>query len=98
MFDISIHASFYGQVISNFIKYNENGEIMGFLDGIIHVFNKNEYALTGTPYYDLVKYRDNVIVVGDSLGDAQMADGMEHCNAILKIGFLNECVRINFNF
>lgn len=54
--------------------------------------NKNEYALKGTEYYELVQDRENVILLGDSLGDAGMADGMPHCNSVLKIGFLYDHV------
>lgn len=81
------------KVISNFLKYDENGVIQGYLhDNLIHVFNKNEFALKNTKYYDLIRNRDNVILMGDSLGDAGMADGISHANAILKIGFLYEHV------
>lgn len=82
------------QVISNYIKYKEDGiTIDGFKDKIIHVLNKNELALKGTKYYDLVKDRENVILMGDSLGDAGMADGVPQVHAILKIGFLYDQVR-----
>lgn len=80
-------------MISNFLKYNDEGVIQGFQDAAIHVLNKNEFALKGTKYYDLVKDRDNVILMGDSLGDAGMADGIPHANAVLKIGFLYDHVR-----
>lgn len=59
---------------------------------MITIFNKNEYALRGSDYYDTIKDRDNIIVMGDSLGDAQMADGISHSNHVLKIGFLYEHV------
>lgn len=36
----------------------------------------------------------NVILLGDSLGDPAMADGMENINSIIKIGFLNHDVRL----
>jgi len=65
---------------------------LGFQDKIIHVFNKNEYALKNTDFYDVVADRDNAMVLGDSLGDADMAQGMEHCQNVLKIGFLYDHV------
>ncbi|RZC41721.1 7-methylguanosine phosphate-specific 5'-nucleotidase, partial [Asbolus verrucosus] len=70
------------KVISNFLKYDDNGAIAGFKGSVIHVLNKNEFAIKNTNYYDLVKNRPNVILLGDSLGDAKMADGMAHANQV----------------
>ncbi|KAB0798814.1 hypothetical protein PPYR_06694 [Photinus pyralis] len=83
------------KIISNFLKYNDRGVIQGFDGATIHVLNKNEYALQGTQYYDLVQNRSNVILMGDSLGDSGMADGVSHAHAILKIGFLYDHVKEN---
>lgn len=71
---------------------------MGFKDKIIHVFNKNEYALKNTDFFPTVANRVNAIVMGDSLGDANMIQGMEHCQNVLKIGFLYEHVRFFYLF
>lgn len=76
------------KVISNFLQYNPDGTLNGLQDKMIHTFNKNETALKGTEYYDLVHDRDHVIVMGDSLGDAGMADGIPSSSHVLKIGFL----------
>ncbi|XP_063923894.1 7-methylguanosine phosphate-specific 5'-nucleotidase [Zophobas morio] len=83
------------KVISNFLKYDDSGIITGFKGPLIHVLNKNEYAIKNSEYYDIVKNRNNVILLGDSLGDARMADGIEHANHILKIGFIFEKVEGN---
>ncbi|KAF5308276.1 hypothetical protein FQR65_LT06269 [Abscondita terminalis] len=83
------------KIISNFLKYNDEGVIEGFNGPTIHVLNKNEYALQGTQYYDLVQNRGNVILMGDSLGDAGMADGVPHAHSILKIGFLYDHIQDN---
>ncbi|XP_058838785.1 7-methylguanosine phosphate-specific 5'-nucleotidase [Topomyia yanbarensis] len=76
------------KVISNFLQYGADGKLNGLQDKMIHTFNKNETALKGTEYYDLVHDRDHVIVMGDSLGDAGMADGIPTSSHVLKIGFL----------
>jgi len=79
-------------VVSNFLRKDENGIIRGFKHNLINIYNKNEAAIKGTEYYDLVKDRPNVIVMGDSLGDAMMAEGLPNANAVLKIGFLYDHV------
>ncbi|XP_060530323.1 7-methylguanosine phosphate-specific 5'-nucleotidase [Cylas formicarius] len=76
------------KVVSNFLNYDSSGVIQGFKDKIIHVLNKNEYAIKNTEFYNLVQDRENVIVMGDSLGDAEMAKGMDNLKTVLKIGFL----------
>ncbi|KAJ6645769.1 7-methylguanosine phosphate-specific 5'-nucleotidase [Pseudolycoriella hygida] len=82
------------KLVSNFLKYKD-----GLLDGydthnMIHVFNKNESALKGSKEYDLLHDRNNIIVMGDSLGDSSMGNGCVSGSEahILKIGFLNEHV------
>lgn len=59
---------------------------------MINVFNKNQLALVGTSYYPVIADRTNVIVIGDSIGDAGMAEGLSNSDAILKIGFLYDHV------
>lgn len=80
------------KVISNFLKYDNEGTIQGFQGNIIHIFNKNEYAIKGSEFQNLIIDRDNVLLMGDSLGDASMAEGIEH-NNVLKIGFLYEHIQ-----
>uniref|UniRef100_A0A6M2DDT7 5'-nucleotidase n=1 Tax=Xenopsylla cheopis TaxID=163159 RepID=A0A6M2DDT7_XENCH len=74
------------RVVSNFLKIT-NGLVDGFIGKIIHVMNKNEASIKDTEYYSLIQDRENVILMGDSLGDACMADGISHKKK-LKIGFL----------
>ncbi len=81
-------------MVSNFLKYKD-GQLDGYdTSNMIHVFNKNESALKGSKEFDLLHDRNNIIVMGDSLGDAGMGDGcVSGADAhILKIGFLNEHV------
>lgn len=75
------------KVVSNFLQYKD-GLLNGFQEPMIHTFNKNETALNGSEYYDLVHNRDHIIVMGDSIGDADMANGVPSSSHIIKIGFL----------
>ncbi|CAG5077383.1 Similar to cN-IIIB: 7-methylguanosine phosphate-specific 5'-nucleotidase (Drosophila melanogaster), partial [Cotesia congregata] len=62
------------KVISNFLSYKD-GKINGFKnDKLIHVFNKNEHVID-KDYYNTLKSRSNVVLMGDMTGDATMADG-----------------------
>lgn len=82
------------RVVSNFLKYR-NGNLDGFQQPMIHTFNKNETVLDGNEYYDLVHTRDHIIVMGDSIGDADMASGVPASSHIMKIGFLFDHVEAN---
>lgn len=74
-------------VISNFLKHKD-GNVNGFMNDIVHPFNKNGKAAEHTKYFQLMTSRHNVILMGDNLGDAEMADGVPNTDAVLKIGFL----------
>ena len=81
------------KIVSNFMRFDDRtNKITGFQDKIIHIFNKNEGVLLCTEYENLIKNRPNVILLGDSLGDVDMANGFPTLNNILKIGFLNDKV------
>ena len=69
--------------------------MVGFENELIHVFNKNENAIHDSDYFKKLEGRDNVILLGDSLGDLKMADGANASN-LLKIGFLNDKVCLFF--
>lgn len=76
-------------VVSNFLRWKEGSVVNGFdTDRMIHVFNKNETALAGSVYADEVLDRTSIIVMGDSLGDANMATGSSVAAHVLRIGFL----------
>ncbi|KAL1116314.1 hypothetical protein AAG570_005809 [Ranatra chinensis] len=74
-------------VISNFFKW-ENGFITGFQGTLIHIYNKNQHAIENSDYFQELSHRENVILMGDSLGDSNMAEGVPGNGTVLKIGFL----------
>lgn len=81
-------------IISNFYKFDEDGKVIGYKSKIIHSLNKNEVQLKGTPYYNIIRERKNVILLGDSVDDLDMLHGIEH-KEVIKIGFLNEDIEKN---
>lgn len=76
------------EIVSNFYDFNDDGTIKGYKGEIIHTFNKGEVAIKDTPYLNKIQDKQNVILLGDSLGDTTMADGISH-DTVIKIGFLN---------
>lgn len=73
-------------------EYVWQGVIKGFKGELIHVYNKHDGALRNTEYFKQQKDNCNIILMGDSLGDLNMADGVPSVENILKIGFLNDKV------
>lgn len=80
------------KIVSNFMKFDEQNLMIGFEGDIIHTFNKNENAVHKSEYFEQLKARSNIILLGDSLGDLHMAEGAEENSVQLKIGYLNEKV------
>jgi hypothetical protein len=84
-------------VVSNsliFDKEGPDGRLVGFSEPILHVFNKSAATIPqGGPLAMELHRRPNVIVVGDSTGDATMADGGGH-ETVLKLGLLNHDIEV----
>ncbi|CAH0560045.1 unnamed protein product [Brassicogethes aeneus] len=78
------------KIVSNFLKFNSEGVIEGFTAPPIHIYNKNEYIIENAEFYNCIIDKTNVILLGDSIGDAKMAEGIPHVKNVLKIGFLYE--------
>ncbi|XP_033228790.1 7-methylguanosine phosphate-specific 5'-nucleotidase-like isoform X2 [Belonocnema kinseyi] len=74
------------EIVSNFLKYSGK-----MLDGIrgkkIHVFTKNETNLD-PEHLKRLESRKNILLMGDSLGDTTMTNGIQNIENIFKIGFL----------
>lgn len=84
------HNHHSSHIVSNFIRYDDEGKLISFQDHVIHSFNKNEQEIHGTSYFQTILTRPNVILLGDTLGDVGMIAGMKNLRQILKIGFLNQ--------
>ena len=79
-------------VVSNFIKFSD-GVASGIADNIIHSLNKNEVSMPEN-IRELIKNRENIILLGDGISDVRMASEEKRSKA-LKIGFLEEKVEEN---
>jgi len=82
-------------VISNRCIFEESGEgkVTGFEQPLLHVFNKKSTAYLHTNFFNTedIKDRTNLLLLGDSLGDISMSEGMEiNDDRIIKVGFLND--------
>lgn len=76
-------------IISNAFVFDKDGLVVGVKEPIVHTFNKDYAIVKQYPVFEKLKERKNIILLGDSAGDADMTAGFEH-SAIIKIGFLNE--------
>ncbi|KFQ37418.1 7-methylguanosine phosphate-specific 5'-nucleotidase, partial [Merops nubicus] len=79
-------------VVSNYMDFDDKGVLRRFKGPLIHTYNKNNSVLQGTEYFQQLSSRTSIILLGDSMGDLTMADGVPSVENILKIGFLNDKV------
>ncbi|NXB52936.1 5NT3B nucleotidase, partial [Leucopsar rothschildi] len=79
-------------VVSNYMDFDDDGVLTHFKGPLIHTYNKNNSVLQGTGYFQQLSTRTSIILLGDSMGDLTMADGVPSVENILKIGFLNDKV------
>jgi 5'-nucleotidase len=76
-------------IVGNIFEYNSEGKFKGIKNNnIIHVFNKKESTIESLEIYPELQKRRNIILIGDSLGDSEMAEEFPY-KEIIKIGFLN---------
>ncbi|VDN09666.1 unnamed protein product [Dibothriocephalus latus] len=83
------------RVVANIMDFNDEGLLVGFKEPTIFTLNKTISTISNTAYFKkALSKRSSIILLGDSLVDPYMADGIpgesvdSHVN-ILKIGFLN---------
>lgn len=98
-----LHRTFKSvKIVSNRMKFDQNGNLVSFTGKLIHSLNKNEHALDMAASLhdhlgevdeqmidsDSVKKRTNVLLLGDHIGDLRMSDGLNYETRI-SVGFLN---------
>ncbi len=76
-------------ILSNIFNFNEDGYATGYKNKAIHTMNKSEIKIENEDYKKLISKRDNVMLLGDSLGDIGMINNFNN-NIVVKVGFLNE--------
>lgn len=81
-------------IIGNFIKFDENGDMIKFSDDMIHSLNKNIDKLSDYKLKEKIEEKEYRIVIGDLVEDINMmGEYPEHKS--LKIGFLNKNITKN---
>lgn len=75
--------------ISNYMQFDDDGNIIGFKGELIHMYNKNHSHLKSPEYFQEFKDKSHILLLGDSLGDLGMLGGAATQEVVLRIGFLN---------
>jgi len=78
-------------ILSNTFNFDKDGYATGYKNEIIHIMNKSETKIVNEEYRKLISEKNNIILLGDSLGDLGMVSDLD-AHTIIKIGFLNESV------
>jgi len=80
-------------VLANFYDFDPDGVALGLKNEVmLHTFNKDKICSIHKPYFDNNRNRTNALVMGDTLGDPILSNGIEYLKCILKVGFLNSNV------
>lgn len=69
---IPIGKEYAVEIVSNKMVFDENGVVVGFEGDCINSTNKNMYRRS---YVNRQRSRDNIILIGDNIGDIHMSDG-----------------------
>ncbi len=81
-------------IVSNEFIWDDAGRAIAVREPIIHAFNKEETVLDNFSFYDKVKERKNVLLLGDGSDDVEMITGFNYDN-LIKVGFLNKNIEEN---
>jgi cytosolic 5'-nucleotidase 3 len=75
-------------IVTNLYKWNSKGKAISVKKPFIHSMNKDETSIKKFKFYDNIKNRKNVLLLGDSLDDLKMIKGFDY-NSLISVGFLN---------
>ncbi|MDD2680950.1 MAG: hypothetical protein PHE20_02475 [Patescibacteria group bacterium] len=79
-------------LVANDFVWSKDGLALDFKRPVVHSFNKDESGLANVAADKKFVHRSNILLLGDSLGDAGMDNGFG-AQATLKIGFLNDKIQ-----
>ncbi len=83
-------------IISNSFIWDNKNTAIGYKKPIIHTLNKDEILLNKFSFYNDLKKRKNILLLGDSFDDVRMADNIKYKN-LIKICFLSDQKTENIN-
>lgn len=89
---------FYDNIyfVSNLFEFNDDEKVVGFKDTIVHPYNKSEIDLSEFDFFNKIKDKQNILLLGDSLEDVEVINNLNYDN-LIKIGFLNEKISENID-
>lgn len=73
-------------IVANYYEFDKDGYMIGSKKPIIHSLNKYEVILREFPFFDQLKNRTNVILLGDQIDDLGMIEGF-NCKNLLTVAF-----------
>lgn len=81
-------------ILSNFIKFDKNGNMLKFEDNMIHTLNKNTEGKFEKDYQMMLNNKQYKMLLGDTIEDKKMVPEKDWKNTIT-IGFLSEKIEEN---
>jgi len=72
---------------ANRFRFDDKGRAVGLSGPLIHSASKSREALQQMPFFSKLSGRDHIVILGNSLDDADMVEGLG--KEILKIGIWN---------
>ncbi len=76
-------------IVACYYEYDDDGYMINYKKPIIHSQNKYEIILHEFPFFEELKERTNVILMGDQIDDLGMIEGFDYAN-LLTIVFANK--------